>query len=255
MSELYPEPLDDAEIAAYLAWAEELVELSVDATLPQYFEFDENARSLKTEAATTINAMMAVFASEEVRQKGYYQPGGEAEVLQSVQAYQYQVLPEIYKGVRFESPSLEFHATQETPVSCQPTCIQNAFEALGVRTTQADIAAACGFTLQAAPFPGQLMDYAKQRGFAVEEVKSIFDMIDELVDGKKVVIHLGQPAFPVEHAILVSGVRIENGTIDFIVNDPVQSQSQRLPLEVMMPHINPNQYRKLSPAYSIGITQ
>lgn len=251
MPELYPEPFDEAELAEYAAWAEELNCAAAD-TLPHHFELSDEAQTLKNEVATTVDAMMIHYESNEVRHKLYTEPGGEMEVLGKIQAYQLNMLPQIYKDVRYESPSLQFHTTQETEHCCQTTCVQNALSAFGVELSQSEIAQAAGISLQVPPFPGQLMDFVRAQGFVVEEAKSVMAMIDDLIDGRKTIIHLGQPFFPVEHAILVSGVRIDNGTIEFIVNDPNRSQSEVVSLANIMPWINPTQYRKLSPTYSIG---
>lgn len=255
MSEYVPEyeELDDAEIAAYIAWIEEQAVDAEPDTLPKQFELDSEAQALKAQASDILFGLTTKLESEDVRRRGYLQQGGEHEVIKEMQEYQAVTLPEIFKNVRFESDSLFTHTTQETPVSCQPTCIQNALHCFGVEVTQAEIAQACRFDHYAAPpFPGQMIDYVREKGFTVEIQKTVFDMINSLTQGAKVVIDLGQPTFPVEHAILATGIRIENGSIDFLINDPQTSAVQTLSLEKMLAYICPTQYRVLSPTYSIS---
>ena len=45
-------------------------------------------------------------------------------------------------------------------------------------------------------------------------------MLDALIAGSEVIIHVGPPHYPVRHAMLISGVRTDYGKITFHLNDP-----------------------------------
>ncbi|MDB5178269.1 MAG: Papain-like cysteine protease AvrRpt2 [Patescibacteria group bacterium] len=208
----------------YDGWAE----LDEAEPFPREFELREAAQQRKAGLDGKMDELLARLASDEVRGKAHYGPGGEAEVVAQMRALQLEELPKVYADVRYESDYLAWHTPQETESWCQLASLQNAFRALGDESvTQEDIAQTLHLNRLSPPFPSQLMDFAREKGLVVQEMDSVTDMVDALVAGSKVVLQTGYPAAPSQHTILVSGVRVDHGAIEFIYNDPATDNGDK----------------------------
>ncbi len=243
--------LDD-DYSDYADWTDASEEVE---PYPHQLELNEAARQQKALLDTRMEGLLERLASDEVRGKGYSSPGGEAEVVSEMRKLQLEELPKIYADVRYESGYLQWHEVQETPDWCQLACVQNAFRALGDESvTQGEIARETRTHRQGRAFPDHVMEFVRGKEFEVEKMDSATAMIDALAGGSKVVLQTGYPVMPMQHSILVSGVRIDRGKIDFIYNDPALDEgAQTVPLDRMLRLLEPPlAHNKLNRSYAIS---
>lgn len=230
------------ELEDYAAWANEpYTPTEVSESYPDSFELDEAASQRKKALHQEVESLLIKLGSDDVRSKGYYSPGGGAEVVNELRDVQLRELAEIYAKTRFESPYLQWHAVQETPVWCQIASASNALEALGrVPVPQTEIAAAYGVAPEGRPFPDEMKAFLATKGLETRQADTVVQVIDELVAGNKLMLGLGYPAYPLQHTILVSGIRIDQGQIEFWTNDSAHQQgAQRMSLARMLELLEP----------------
>jgi len=234
------EELDDDDLQAYADWADEQSSTEIEP-YPHQLELSEAMQQRKSELDTQIDKMLVRLASEEVRSKGHYNAGGEAEVASEMRKLQLQELPGIYADTRYESDFLAWHARQETEDWCQLASLENAFKALGdTSVTQGSIAQELNIHPGSRPFPDNLVSFVRNKGLDASKMDSVTGMIDALVDGGKIILHTGYPAVAIQHAVLVSGVRIDHGTIEFLYNDSAMDEGiKTLPLSRMLELLEP----------------
>jgi hypothetical protein len=250
-----PQPPVDYEedYESYRDWAEQ--EPQETEPYPHTFELNEAATERKAKLEEQMTRLLERLASDKVSTKGHYSPGGEAEVVTEMRKIQLAELPRIYADIRYESDYLQWHTRQETESWCQLASLQNSFRALGDESiSQDDIAQAVGIHREGRPFPDDLRDFAQSKGYRVQTMESGTQMIDALANGSKVVLETGYPASPVEHTVLVSGIRIDHGKIEFICNDPALDQGAKpvglaRMLELLEP---PLAHNKLTRSYAVS---
>lgn len=209
--------LDEGDFEDYAAWA---AELENTQSYSHHLELSEEATQDKLELSTQLDKILTRLASDEVQSKGHYNPGGGAEVVDEMIKLQLQELPKIYAGIHYESDFLRWHARQKTENWCQLASMQNAFTALGDSSvTQEGIAQKLHIHPDGRPFPDDLMQFARDKGMDVKKLDSVTEMIDLLASSSKIILNTGYPVVPIQHAILISGVRINHGEIEFFYND------------------------------------
>jgi hypothetical protein len=248
---------DEDDYAAWAEWAAREPEAAPEP-YPHELRLDETAQERKSELNTRMTALLDRLDSKDVQARGHYALGGESEVVTQMRQLQLEELPRIYADVRYESDYLLRHTRQATPDWCQLACIENAFRALGDETvTQDVIADAAGVHPGGPPFPEEMMDFARSRGLAVQTTDSVASMIDRLAHGSKIVLLTGYPVTPMQHAILVSGVRIDQGNIEFLYNNPSEDDGAKsVGLERMLQLLEPPlAHNKISRSYSLSRTQ
>lgn len=247
------EPGDPREIQAY-------TDRSADeSTLHQSnLELDDDALTHKTWLDHKLQQLSDRLASDEVRDRGHYQPGGAAELIDEMRRLQLEELPKIYANTQYQSGYLVQHDQQETESWCQLACLSNASRALGQEPpAQREIAEALAVHPQERPFTAEVLDFARGRGFETQGVETIAQMIDTLTSGSKVVLNIGYPAFPMQHAVLVSGIRVDRGQFEFFCNDPAwQHGVQTLGLNRMLELLEPAQpHNALYRSYAISLAK
>lgn len=232
--------LSEAELAEYAAWASEAVVVDPTEPYPREIQLDSLALQQKGILDSEIQSLHTKLTSEAVLRAGYYNPGGGAAAVAEMRSVQADLLPQIYADVRLETPYSRRHARQETPTWCQLACVSNALTALGQSpVSQVDIAAAKSVPRDGRPFPGEMRAFLADVGLHTEDIGSVSGLMDALLVGDKAVVNLGYPTYPVQHAVLVSGLRIGYGDITFLVNDPSQEYVQDMSLGRMLQLLEP----------------
>lgn len=248
--------LSDAELREledYAAWV--LEENPEPEPYPNSFVLDETAFGQKAALGQALNALLQELASDEVQSRAHYGPGGPEEAAQKMRTLQADVLPRIYANVRFETPHLRQHVLQETPTWCQIASVCNALTALGYDApSQQEVAAAKRVHPNGRPFPADMRDFLHENHLQTRDVVTVAQMMNALIVGDKAILNMGYPAYPMAHTVLVSGVRVEYGKIDFLMNDSDgDGAAQAVPLARMLQLLQPPfSYNTLNRSYVVS---
>jgi len=246
---------DDEE---YEAWLES--EPVVDR-LPPEFKLNEESLTRKQDLQRQLDELHRRLISPEVQEKAYYGSGGQNEVIVRMQALQREKLPEVYADIRYESGFLPIHTMQRSEKWCQLASMENALRTFDPQSliTQEDIAQELQVAHHSGPETSRLMDWARRRGFRVDEVSTVLDMISTLTTGGKVMLSMGQHAtgYGVGHTILISGIQIDRGKIVFIDNDSglLGNTPGTIGLNRMIELIQPTgtSNNRLTPSYALSL--
>lgn len=176
-----------------------------------------------------------------------------------IRRYECEELPKLYQDtVSMPVVYLGEHHHQLENFSCTLATTLNAMEALDRRgsTTEADIARAIGQSGSESPVGvGRTKEYLKTQDLFVEELWNALQVIQALEHGGVVSLTRYREGGKVAHQILLSGVKIQKGKIEFIVNDPLRTEAERLSLAeivAMINHESPNSYVVTKPK-DVGI--
>lgn len=227
------------ELDELAAWS--AVDFELDAPYADRLVLDDEAKQLRAYLDSEMATLLQELSSDRVQAAAHYMPGGGDEIARRMKAIQAELLPRIYAGVRFTIPYLERHELQQTPSWCQIATASNAFASFGLEPVgQDEIAAAVRVTPESRPYPQEVRNFLEDRGLDTAELSSTVQLVDGLVAGARASLNMGYPAYPSQHTVLISGVRIDNGRIDFFVNDSnYDNGAQPMPLERMLQVLEP----------------
>lgn len=156
-----------------------------------------------------------------------------------LKALELKELPELYKNEKYYSPiQFDSHYRQKNAYSCTIASTLNVLSALGSTDmpSEEEVARSIGQSGEDDPIDNSMtLSYLEKRGYRVENISSISGIIDSLEKGGVVLFTVPGN---VRHRIIISGVEIKNGDIRFVVNDPLTSRSQTIPLATMISRMN-----------------
>ena len=192
--------------------------------------------------------------STETKKSAFGAPGGEQEIGKQMVTLQREKLPKIFGNTELESPYLPTHDIQTEQYSCQLATTANVLKALGMPTTEKEIAEAIGKSGKTANvWPEELSVYLRSKGLEVSKISSVLEAIDALTRGGKIILPLVPPKYPISHAIAISGIKIKNGKIEFYINDPqYKNYAETVSLDDIVDAVIPYSFQKLTPAYSVS---
>lgn len=214
-------------------------------------ESKERLNRLKAE----LTILAEKLALSEVQKKAFEQPGGEQEIGKKMAELQIKMLPEIFKNVEFTSDYLKIHSTQKNKKSCQLACASNVFSALNLpEKSEEEISEAIGNKGETASvWPNQIKNYLESLGLRIQEIKNITEAIEALIEDEKIIMPMMAPKYPVSHDVLISGIKIDNGQIEFFVNDPsYRNHVETIQLQSIGDAIIPYSFHKINLPYSVS---
>jgi len=154
--------------------------------------------------------------SQEQRQR-------REQLRQELRRLETSQLPSTVSGMRYRSERpLGNHFKQEQGFSCTLASTLNTLEALGVRgnLTEEDLARAIGENGSTEAIGvAKTLDYLKDQGLDVKEIRSISEIMSELTDGK--VVMMTVPG-DINHRVVISAYEIRDDKIFFLWNDPLK---------------------------------
>lgn len=164
------------------------------------------------------------------------------EADKKIKGFELNAISELYKDKTEHSPIfLSEHHRQSHGLSCTLATALNVMEALNIRGNliEADIARAIGSGGEDSPVVlDHTINYLKSKGLSVRELWNALDLIEVLEQGGVVSLTECPKGWAVPHQILISGVSIEQGKIEFIINDPLLKEKTGKTLAQVIEMIN-----------------
>ena len=132
-------------------------------------------------------------------------------------------IPALLQGIRYESQhKVGEHFSQVNPYACTLASTLNILEGFDARggLTESQLARMLGESGENRPVPiAKSTDFLRQKGFEVKNVASVSQMIQEIVDGRMIMMTIPGE---VNHRVVISGMRVENGKVSFLWSDPLK---------------------------------
>lgn len=193
----------------------------IEEVQPESLSLNPESREVLEELKLELKNLQDRLSSPDTQKIPFTEQGGEQSIGRQMVALQRDKLPQIFKDTIFESSYLSTHDIQKEKYSCQLASVGNVLKALGLQVTEKEIAEAVGKNGEFANiWPGELIEYLKNKGLDVSEIGSALEAIEVLIAGGKIVLPLLPPKYSLPHTVVISGVKIENGEIGFYINDP-----------------------------------
>lgn len=213
-------------------------------------ECQKMLEDLKLELENLLNRL----DSPDVQKIWFTDPGGEQEIGKQIIALQNEKLPEIFKDTDFESPYLSIHNIQKENNTCSLAALSNALLALGFKATEEEIVEEFKTNIKpiAGVLPEEQIKYLNAKGFNVLKLTSALEMVESLIKGGKVILCLRPPKYPISHAIVISGIKIDHGKIEFYINDSShKNYAETASFSDVVDIIIPYSYKKIVPDFAI----
>lgn len=174
---------------------------------------------------------------------------------QQIVSIQKEQLPKIYRDVSLETPYLATHNIQNERYSCQLASASNILKGLGLDVTENEVAKAIGKTGEAEGnvWQHELSKYLETLGLEVKRVMNALEVIESLIAGGKIVLPLLPPKYPYPHTVIISGIKIDHGNIEFYINDPqYKNYAETIPLGVVVENTVPYSYYAITPVFAVS---
>lgn len=215
---------------------------------------NEESLNILNGLSSKLNGLQRQLNSPEVRRIGFNEQGGEQSIGKEMASLQMEKLPKIFSGVDFESPHLQTHDTQTEQYSCQLATAANVLTALGISTTEKEIAEAVGKSGSVADiWTEELSTFLRNRGLEVSRIYNALEIINSLIKGGKIILPLMPPKYPIPHTIAVSGVKIKDGKIEFYINDSqYKNYAETISLGDIVDVAIPYSFNELAPIYAVS---
>jgi len=212
------------------------------------------SREALEELSRELKNLQGRLDSPEIKKIAFGASGGEQEIGKQMVTLQKENLPKIFGNTEFETPYLPTHDIQTEQYSCQLATTANVLRALGIPSTEREIAEAIGKSGKTASiWPEELSVYLRSKGLEVSKISSVLEAINSLISGGKIILPLVPPKYPISHAVAISGIKIKNGKIEFYINDPqYKNYAEAVSLDDIADTIIPYSFHKMTPAYAIS---
>jgi len=161
----------------------------------------------------------------------------------------------MYRDTVLQTPYLKTHNIQAEEYSCQVASASNILKALGFDITEEEVACSIGKkgNVKSNVWPKDIIEYLEKEGLEVKRINNTLEAIELLIAGAKIVLPLQPPKYPYSHTIIISGVKIDHGNIEFYINDPNnRNHAEKMPLSNMINNIMPHYYLRVNPVYAIS---
>lgn len=219
---------------------------------------DRVLQEIRTALQKRLADLVDRLGSSEVQKLPFTATNGEESIGEEMIRIQKELLPQIYGQTIFESRYLANHHIQTRQYSCQLATAVNALKALDPDSsvTEEEIAKAVGSdgSREGNIWPHEVLDCLTQKhGLKSRKISTTLQAIDALLDGEKIILPLLPPKYPFPHVVLISGIKMDHGEIEFYVNNAQHnSYPEVMPLSSVIDLIIPYSFYKITPIFAVS---